>query len=236
MSPVTTIALLWLGFAITHMGMSSLRLRPKLVGALGAAGFQVAYSVVALALFVPLCSVYLGNVHAGPLFWSVPFSSALFWAIQVVMAVAFVLLFAGVLSPSPTSIAAQSGRGGAQEPSGVHFITRHAVFMAIGLFGAVHLVPNGHAADVAFFGGFPLFAVVGSIHQDRRRLATDEARYRPFYEATPLLPFTGRNTLRGLRGLSPVAVVLGLVTTVVVRAFHGTWFGGAWFAGGGLGG
>jgi len=43
--------------------------------------------------------------------------------------------------------------------------------------------------------------------------------------ATPFLPFTGGETLRGLREAAPAAVI-GVAATVVVRYFHAAWFGG----------
>ena len=225
MSPALTIVLLWLAFAATHVLLSSIRFRPRLVAALGDRGFQGAYSLIALGTFVPLCTVYFRNKHAGPLLWSVPRTPALEWAIELAMAVAMVLLFAGLLTPSPTSMSAGRGEAAAQ-PKGVHFLTRHALFMAMAIFGLVHLVPNGFASDVAFFGGFPVFVLIGTAHQDARKLALDGARYRPFYEATPLIPFTGRSTLRGLRELSRPALALGIGATVLIRFFHADLFGG----------
>ena len=106
-----------------------------------------------------------------------------------------------------------------------HYITRHGVFMAVGLFGLVHLIPNGFASDIAFFAGFPIFAIVGCLHQDRRKLVTDSQRYAGFHAATPLIPFTGKQTLRGLRELSPVAYVLGIGLAIALRYFHAQWFG-----------
>lgn len=225
MSPTATILLLWAAFAITHIAFSSIRFRPKLVGLLGDRGFQGAYSLVALGIFVPLCTVYFSNKHAGPLLWSIPRTSALLWFVQIGMGVAFVLLFAGVLTPSPTSMTAGPGEG-APQPRGVHFITRHALLMSMALFGAVHLLVNGYASDVAFFAGFPVFVLIGTAHQDRRKLALDGDRYRPFYEATPLVPFTGSHTLRGLREISLPAVGLGVVATVLLRYYHAALFAG----------
>ena len=77
----------------------------------------------------------------------------------------------------------------------------------------------------AFFGGFPLFAVVGAAHQDRRKLATDP-RFRRFYDETPFLPFTGRSAVQGVRELVPTAAGLGILLAAIVRYFHGSWFGG----------
>ena len=108
---------------------------------------------------------------------------------------------------------------------GVHLITRHSVFMAAGLFGLVHLIPNGFASDIAFFAGFPVFALIGCIHQDQRKLVTDSERYADFHAATPLIPFTGKNTLQGLKGISPLGYALGIGAAIALRYFHAQWFG-----------
>jgi uncharacterized membrane protein len=223
MGPTTTIVLLWLGFSISHMLLSSTTLRPRVVGIVGERGFQGVYSLIALAFFVPLVMVYFDHKHQGPLLWTIPVGDVLRWVINLGMGVAFVLLMAGVMNASPASMTA-AGSDGPAQPSGVHFITRHSVFMSAGLFGILHLIPNGFATDVAFFGGFPVFVLVGSIHQDRRKLETEPERYKAFHDATPLLPFTGSQTGRGLRELSKLAVVIGIAVTILVRFFHMRWF------------
>ena len=55
MDAALALVALWLAFAVTHMGMSSLRVRPALVRAFGGElPFAGIYSLVALAIFVPL--------------------------------------------------------------------------------------------------------------------------------------------------------------------------------------
>jgi uncharacterized membrane protein len=103
-------------------------------------------------------------------------------------------------------------------------ITRHPFAMGTALWALVHLLVNGTAPAAAFFGGFVVFALVGSRHQDARKVASVPG-YREFCEATPFLPFAGRGALRGLGEAIPAAV-LGVVVTVVVRYFHAAWFGG----------
>jgi len=223
-SAAATIVLLWLGFAITHILMSSVSLRPRLAGVLGDRGFQGVYSLVALAFFVPLVMVYFDHKHEGALLWTIAVGPGLRWLINIGMGVAFVLLIAGVMNASPASMTAAPADGPAQH-SGVHFITRHAVFMATALFGILHLIPNGYATDIAFFAGFPVFVLIGSIHQDRRKLATDPERYQAYHDATPLIPFSGANTLRGLKEMSKLAVVIGIVVTILLRYFHTNLFG-----------
>ena len=163
---------------------------------------------------------YFGHKHAGPWLWTLPLGPGLRWAIYAGMGLAFVLAVAGFIRPSPAAIIPGDPR-----PKGVYRITRHPLMMGIALFGMLHLLPNGSATDVAFFGGFPLFALIGAAHQDRRKLATDP-RFRGFYEATPFVPFTGSAALQGIRELLPAAAGIGILVTVVVRYFHTSWFGG----------
>lgn len=220
MSPTAAIVLLWAGFAGSHLLLSSLSVRRRLVGALGLPAFLGGYSLVAFAFFVPLVWVYFDHKHAGALLWAVPVGPGLRAAIHVGMGVAFVLFASSFFQASPAGMAPAK-----PTPYGVTRITRHPQNMAIALFGLLHLVPNGSAADVAFFGGFVAFSVAGSWHQERRKIAEGAPGLAEFVAATPFFPFTGRGTLRGLRELSPWAVVLGIGLTVLVRHFHPRWFG-----------
>jgi uncharacterized membrane protein len=221
MSPTFTIVVLWLGFAGSHMVMSSLRIRRGLVARLGDGPFLGLYSLVAFAFFVPLVRTYFAHKHAGPLLWSIAIGTPLLWAIYVGMGGAFILMVAGLLRPSPTSIVP-----GDATPRGAQLLTRHPLFMGLGIFGLLHLIPNGNAADVAFFGGFPVFTVLGCWHQDRRKLATGTAELRGFYQRTPFLPFAGSESARGIHELGRIVIVGGLVVTLVLRYFHPIWFGG----------
>jgi uncharacterized membrane protein len=219
MGATVAIVALWVLFAVTHMGFSSLRLRPRLVAALGPGPFAGLYSLLALAIFIPLVWVYLENRHAGPLLWALSIGPVLRWLLYVVMGAGFVLIVGGLVEPSPAMIG-----GSAPEVRGIHRITRHPLFMGLALFGLVHLAFMGFASDVAFYAGFPLFALIGCAHQDRRKLATEGDAYRAWHEATAFLPFTGRDTARGLRELRPVALLLGVVLTIGLHLLHGPLF------------
>ena len=213
------LAALWVAFAATHMGMSSPSLRPRLVGALGDRAFQGVYSLVALAIFVPLVALYFHHKHQGAPLWYLGAVPGLRTAMYAGMAVAFGLLVGGLARPSPTSM--QAGR---TDVRGMLRVTRHPVFMAAGLFGLLHLLMvSVWSSDLAFFGGFPLFAVIGSRHQDARKLAAGSQDFRRFYAATSLLPDP-----RGLVGAvrdDPVPAVIAVAATVVIRMFHPTLFG-----------
>jgi uncharacterized membrane protein len=192
-----------------------------LVARMGERGFAAVYSLLSLALFVPLVWVYFANKHTGAVLWQLPVGAGLEWSIIIAMGVAFVMLVSGLMQPS----AASMGSGEVQT-RGILLITRHPMFMAMALFGALHLVANGSTTDVAFFGGFPLFSLLGTWHQDRRKLAQGLPGYRRFCESTPYLPFSGSRTVEGLRGLPSAAVLIGIAVTALLRYYHGAWFGG----------
>jgi uncharacterized membrane protein len=220
MSPTLEIVLWWVAFAGAHLVLSSLPVRTRLVAAMGERVFQGFYSLVVLGLFIPLVGTYFTHKHAGPVLWSIPSVPPVRWIMYAGVAVAFVLVVGSQVTPSPANLVPGEAR-----PRGVLRITRHPFVMGTALWALIHLVANGTATAVAFFGGFVAFGLVGAKHQDARKIAANVPGYREFCAATPFLPFTGRETLRGLRELAPAAAI-GVAATVVVRYFHATWFGG----------
>lgn len=221
MAATIVILILWLGFAGSHLVLSSQQLRGVLVERLGEERFRLLYSLLALAFFVPLVWTYFAHRHAGLWLWGLSRGTAMTWTVGIGMAVALTLLVAGLARPSPAGIVP-----GEPTTGGVYGITRHPVFMAFAIFGLMHLLPNGSIADIIFFGGFVVFALIGAWHQDQRKLASGDPRYSGFYAATPFLPFTGASTLQAVKELSPAILAAGIVLTVVIRYFHSSWFGG----------
>ena len=216
MKDTAVIVVLLLLFASSHMLLSSRTIRARLVARLGDMRFQAVYSVVALVFFVPLLYYYFTHLHAGPLLWSVPDSGAVEFVLVLANVVGFVLAVAGVMTPSPASITGAP----IDEPRGVHRITRHAVFMGMGIWALAHLVANGYASDVAFFGGIVAFVLIGSWHQDRRKLAAGDPQFERFHAATAFIPFTGRDAMRGLMELPPLAAIIGVAIALVARYLH----------------
>ena len=214
MSPTASIVWLWIAFTASHLGLASVRVEPKLRARLGNAGFLALYSVVALALFVPLVAIYFGNRHAGPWLWSVPMTPWLRALLYLGMTLGMVLAVGSLLRPSPGSIVP----GGTAEVRGVYRVTRHPLVLGLALVWALHLIPNASAADVAFFGGFLLFSLAGAWHQDARKLHGGDATFRAFHASTSFLPF-GRGP-RGLADLSPLVVALGVAAALAARWLH----------------
>jgi uncharacterized membrane protein len=221
MNAVTVITALWVVFAVTHVVLSGNPLRPRAVRLFGERLFQGLYSLVAFAVFVPLVLVYAANKHAGPLLWSVEPNLVIDVITRVGNTIAALLVVAGIFRPSPTGVTGTPTR----RPRGVQRITRHPLFMGITIWALMHLLVNGYASDVVFFGGFVIFGLLGSWHQDHRQKALPDGAYAKFCEQSPFLPFTGGGIIKGLREIGVLPIVVGLLVAGLLRYFHAGLFG-----------
>jgi uncharacterized membrane protein len=223
LDPVVSIALLWTAFTATHVGLSSVSLRPRLVTVLGAKGFLGAYSAVALAIFVPLVLIYLGERHAGVWWWSVaggPVARGLLYAL---MTLALVLVVEGITAPSPASLGAgPAAQDAATRVRGALRVTRHPLALGVGLLMALHLIPNASSVDLAFFGGFVLFTLLAAWHQDTRKQQTEGEAFRAFLRATRFVPFSGRASLVGLREIPWRSWAIAVAAALGLRWLHPT--------------
>ena len=224
MDPTVSILLLWAAFTGTHLGLSSLRLRPRLVAGLGETGYLGLYSVVALAIFVPLMWIYFGGRHAGAWWWVVPVGPVVRVLLYAVMTLAVVLVIDGVMAPSPASMTSSEARA-ADRVRGALRVTRHPLVLGVGLLMALHLISNASTGDIAFFGGFVVFTLLGAWHQDQRKLASGDAEFRAFYEATRFVPFSHPDALRGLAEIPPLTWAIGIAASAGMRWLHpnGIW-------------
>jgi uncharacterized membrane protein len=143
MHPTVKVALLWLGFAGSHMILSHVPIRRKLVQRLGEQPFRGLYSLVSFVFFVPLVWSYASAKHSGPWLWSISVGPVLQLFLNAAMGIAFILLAASFVQPSPASVVP-----GKPSAHGALRITRHPLFMSFVIFGLVHLVGNGSTTDV----------------------------------------------------------------------------------------
>ncbi|MDD9828328.1 MAG: NnrU family protein [Deltaproteobacteria bacterium] len=236
MDATALILSLWIAFAASHIGLASVRVEPRLRAALGNRAFLALYSALSLALFIPLVSIYFGNRHAGETtLWWISVGPGLRALLYALMVLALLLLVAGTLRPSPAmqglfrSLGGGAGNAGAAPGSrGVYRITRHPVVLGAGLLFGLHLVPFGRPADLAFFGGFLIFSLLGAWHQDARKLhaersgAPEGAGFAAFCAASPFFPFAGRGALRGLGEIPLWIYAVTLALAVGIRWLHGS--------------
>lgn len=197
MDPTMQVLFGWLMFGGTHTALSHPPVRDRLVSRFGERGFLLVYSLVALAIFVPLVFAFFSQRIASP----IPLPALLripgiWWLTMGLMFVALNLMVLGFSSPNPvSSLTGRSGTGAV----GALRITRHPGFMGVAVFGLAHLLVNPAPIDRAFFGGAVVYSILGCAHQDWRRRRAGGAELEHFFAETSLLPFVailqGRNRL-----------------------------------------
>ncbi|HYC00659.1 MAG TPA: NnrU family protein [Candidatus Limnocylindrales bacterium] len=206
-------------FGVTHMAIASVRLRPMLVGRLGEGPYLGLYSLVAAATFVPMVSVYLAHIHDGPLLWSLRGSAPIHWLSMLFSGAMFSMVIAALVQPSPASLGPRKH----VRAYGLTRITRHPLFMSLGLWALGHLLVNGFAADVAFFGSVFLIGLVGCMHQDARKRVTERGTLDAFFAETSLLPFVAiaQGRTRFVPSEMPwIALAVGVVVSTILYQLH----------------
>jgi uncharacterized membrane protein len=213
-------ALLWVG---VHVGIAGTAVRRAAVARLGENGFRLVFSALSVAAIAFLVRSY--NASGTTLLWAAP--DWLRWVLALAMLAAFVLFAASVTAPNPTAAGGERALGGG-EARGVQRITRHPMLWSFALWGAVHMLGNGDAASLLFFGAFAATALAGMPSIDAKVAAREPEAWGRFAARTSILPFgaiaAGRNRL-DLRELGWKPWAIGLALWAVLLAFHRTIFG-----------
>jgi uncharacterized membrane protein len=225
MDATVWIAIWAVSFLASHLIISSSFVRPRLINAVGEQPYRGIYSLVAFATLGPLIYEFARNKHAGPLLWYLRAIPPIRWLTWILMLAALIFFVASFITPNPGGMAP----GGSTEPRGILKITRHPSFVAFGLFGIAHILMNGWAGDVIFFGMFPALGIIGGMHQDQRKLRELGDSYREFMAKTSIMPFaaliSGRS--RWSSGDMPwAAICTGAFVTAAIVALHPIIFGG----------
>ena len=226
MDATVWIALWAFSFLASHLIISSSAVRARLIGAVGDQPYRGIYSLVAAATLGPLIYEFARNKHAGPLLWYLRSDAPIRWLAWLLMLTALILLIGSFITPNPGAMGAPGSR---TEPRGLLKITRHPGLMGFILFGIAHMLMNGWAGDVIFFGMFPALGVLGGMHQDRRKIRELGDSYREFLAKTSFVPFAALLSarVRWSRDDMPWAAIgAGVVLTAAIVALHPTIFGG----------
>lgn len=183
-----------LAFTGIHLGVSGTTIRDRLVAALGLRGYMILFSVLSVATIAWL----VGSYKVAPYIetWGQPE----WWkpVAIVLMLPAFMLVVVGLATPNPTSVQQESLVD--QPPRGIVRITRHPFLVGTALWAATHVVSNGDAASLLFFGALFVVGAAGTVSIDaKRRRSLGPAAWDAFARRTSILPFVavlqGRNTL-----------------------------------------
>lgn len=205
----------YIAFFLSHALPIRPPIRPWLEARLGRSGFTLAYSVLSIAILGWL----IGAAGRAP-YVSLWLSASWQNHVPVVVMVPVCLIIAlSVARPNPFSFGGARNDNFDPAHPGILRLTRHPLLLALALWAAAHLVPNGDLAHVILFGTFAVFALLGGHLIDRRKLremGPDWQRLRKAVSQAPLFPrsVSGDVALRlaagmllylGLLWLHPVA-------------------------------
>ncbi|PHQ68973.1 MAG: hypothetical protein COB93_09250 [Sneathiella sp.] len=220
---LASLALAMLIFLAIHIIPSSF-LRTKIVGRIGEGGYMAFFNLLSLVVFVWLIFAYQA-APVGESLWDAGNAGRYIGVVLMVIAsVFFVGIFTG---PNPTA----SGAGKLVDKeiayTGINSITRHPMMWAITLWALVHIINNGDAGSVIFFGGLGFLAFAGTFLIDakkQRQLADGWTRYAA---RTSNIPFLAMAQGRATVSLKTLwwRVVLGLILFFVFFGFHSTVIG-----------
>tara|TARA_R110002126_G_scaffold291724_2_gene455977 strand:- start:27307 stop:27978 length:672 start_codon:yes stop_codon:yes gene_type:complete len=152
-------------FFLTH----SLPVRPGskrwLVKRLGPRGFTLSYSILSLAMLAWLIVAAANAPYVA--LWD-----QATWQRHVIFIGMFavsLLVALSIARPNPFSFGgARNERFDPKKPGLIRW-TRHPLLLALTLWSALHILPNGDVAHVILFGVFALFGLFGMRIVDRRK-------------------------------------------------------------------
>lgn len=213
-------ALVWIG---AHVGIAGTRLRGAVASRLGEKGFRLAFSAVSVAAIFFLVSSYNAAPASEPL-WVAP--DWLLWLLALLMLPAAVLFVASVASPNPTAVGGERAAGA--EPRGIQRVTRHPMLWSFAIWAAVHVLGNGDAPGLLFFGAFLVTALAGMPSIDAKLARRDPASWERLARTTSIAPFgaiaAGRNRFAPAE-IGWVPPVLGFALWAALLALHPKVFG-----------
>lgn len=235
MKPSILVALCWVLFATTHIGLASRRVRQALVARLGPTVFSYVFSLIAILTFGLLLHVLALNQNAGAagpdLSRFVPIR-----VIGIVTITIGIMLTIAAFQSAPASALPLLVPGGMKQPYGLERITRHPLFVGTMLVGVGHVLLASRVVGVVAFGGLAIYSIAGALHQDTKLRRELGDRFAAYLDSTSLIPFAavaaGRQRL-AVGELPFVGMALGLLAALALRSAHSSILadGGAWAIG-----
>lgn len=151
-------------FLAAHIIPSHKTLRQYVVDKMGERRFMSVYGVISLGLFVWLMVAYLKAPYIE--LWLM--QEWMRYVVLFVMFLVCVLLVCTFSQPNPFSIGI-GGKNFDPDNPGIVALTRHPGFIAFILWSGVHILPNGDAASVIFFGLMLALSLYGPKSLDDKR-------------------------------------------------------------------
>ena len=173
-------------FVGSHFAMSH-PLRAPLVKALGAGGFQIAYTVVS---FATLAWVYFAFLAAPPA--DLPGSGEIGWIAATIITLPAMILLAGSLIGNPALPTPMAEAQARAAPRGVFLVTRHPMMWGIGLWALSHIVLWWSTRTLVVALAMGLLALVGAKLQDAKKEVLMGAAWAEWEGRTSYSPRWGK--------------------------------------------
>ncbi len=207
-----------------HFLVSGTALRGIIVAKIGEKGFQAGFSLLSLIGIVWLSRAYAQAEYV-ELWGQVQAFRSL---ALIVMLFAFLFVVLAFTTPNPTAVGGEALLNETEPAKGIQRITRHPFLWGVVLWSLTHLLFNGDAASLVFFGAFLVLALGGPHSIDRKRRKACGDVWDRFAAVTSNVPFMAiierRNSLK-FRELGWWRVVLALLLYSLLLHFHGPLFG-----------
>ena len=211
---ITALAL----FVGTHFLMSH-PLRQRLVGALGATGFQIVYSLVSLGTFAGAIKHYGRIPDAAPL-WA---AGDILWGVASLLMLLGSILFAGSIIGNPALPAPGASALTRAAPKGVLAITRHPMMWGFASWALCHVLVSPQPKILVLCSAIGFLAIAGSAGQDRKKAILMGADWEDWMGRTSFIPFAAQISGQiGWAAAMPQRTVLlaGLALWLVATRFH----------------
>jgi uncharacterized membrane protein len=184
MQPVSLLITTCVLFVGSHLALSH-PLRDGLAGRLGERGFQITYSIVAIATFIMVVQAWRGMPHEPPL-WVVDDP---LWILASLIVLFASILFIGSLIGNPALPAPHAARDAAATPRGVFAITRHPMMWGFALWAFAHVLVMPTTAQIILSATIIFLALVGSAGQDVKKARLMGDAWRQWAARTSFVPY-----------------------------------------------
>jgi uncharacterized membrane protein len=219
MNPMNNLIFTAVLFVGTHFLLSH-PLRAPLAARIGERGFQIVYSVVAIATFVLMVQAYQAMPAELPL-WAV--DDAL-WAVASLVVLLASILFLGSLIGNPALAAPGAVKAAAAPARGVFAITRHPMMWGFALWAIAHIMVVPVPGQILLCLALVILALGGSLGQDSKKAKLMGTAWQDWQSRTAFVPFSGQ--LSGRLSWAdavprPHALFGGIVVWLVATWAHG---------------
>jgi uncharacterized membrane protein len=219
MQPTSLLITTCVLFVGSHLALSH-PLRHGLASRLGERGFQIVYSIIAIATLIMLVQAWRGMPPEPPL-WAV---GDILWILASIIVLFASVLFMGSLIGNPALAAPGAAAAAQGAPRGVFAITRHPMMWSFALWAIAHVMVVPTPAQIILSGTIVFLALVGSAAQDVKKARLMGDAWRHWAARTSFVPFArqiGGATPWGDTIPRPHALFGGIVLWLVATWGHG---------------